>query len=227
MELDGKQYALRLLRRGRNKSAPPQLRLNNYRDENGQYQLSDGLQPWHERVVDFMISHPHAKIKELAEFFGVSPQWMGMLIKTDAFITYKNARMQDHQENVSSEIVTKMQAVAVKSLEQLDKVLDNEPSFSQVRDAASMALKGLGYTDNKNGPNVVVNPAGEGNTTVVVQTSTIARAREKWVENLNDVPEQGGGKEDYEYVTAAKMVEIEDAVMLDDDDSSDEDAQEI
>lgn len=225
--LDGKEFALRLARRGgpgRRQVATDEHRQNNYRDANGQYQLADGMQPWHYRVVDVMISQPHAKIKDVANFLGVSPGWLGQLIKTDAFREYYDLRMAVHQDQVGTEIIGKMQAVAVKALDKLDTALDGEQvTIGQVRESADLALKGLGYTQPKGGINVAVKNTGNGPTTVKVDlpSSVVDRARQRWADSLEGSAQEID-PENYAYVTASDrpaVEQIEDAVLLDVDDS--------
>lgn len=225
--LDGKQFALQLAARGgpgRKQVATDEHRANNYRDETGQYQLAGDMQPWHYRIVDVMISQPHSKIKDVAEFFGVSPSWLGQLIKTDAFKSYYQMRMAAHQDEVGSQIIGKMQAVATKALDKLDDALTkDEVSFTQVRESADLALKGLGYTQPNGGVNVAVKGAQGSSTTVQigVPSSIVDRARQKWQDKLSENSKEVN-PDNYAYVTASDRPSepIEDAVLLDDGDES-------
>ena len=224
--IDGKEFALKLAARrggpGRKQVASDAHKANNYRDENGQYQLAGEMQPWHYRVADVMISQPHAKIKDVAAFLGVSAGWLGQLIKTDAFKEYYQMRLASHQEEVGTEIIGKMQSVATKALDKLDEALDQpEVTFTQVRESADIALKALGYTQPRGGVNVAVQGGQGGDTTVQIGVSSdvVARARQKWQSNLSE-GSRDVNPDNYAYVTASDRPseEIEDAVLLDDND---------
>lgn len=226
--MDGKDFALLLGKRGRNRSAPPKLRLNGYRDEHGRYQLSDGLQPWHERVVDWMLANPQAKIKDVAEAFNVTPQWMGQLLKTDAFRVYYNERMETHRQEVHQQVVHKLQAVTTAALDGMqEKLQEEDVSFNQLRESAELGLKGLGYTGHgAGGVNINLNGNGTQDQVVSVRVSSSAleRAREAWKKKIAETDgeeEDEARHERHRYVTSSleatlDEVEVEDAVVLDD-----------
>lgn len=229
--LNGKDHILQLSRRGRKRSAPPRLRENGYKDDSGRYQLSDGLQPWHERLVDYMLAYPHSKIKDLANAFGVTPQWVGQLIKSDAFREYYSMRVAKHQEVLNSTVVNKLYGVAIESLDKMHEMVtaegDKAPSFGAVKDTAELALKGLGYTSHGNGGggvNVnIQNTGGDNKNQVTVSSVTVDRARKKWEEHsaqLESEQPKEISDQNYEHVTSALDVElggVEDAVIVTDD----------
>ena len=224
---EAKQYLANKLRtRGRPRSASEVQRANGYKNEHGRYQLTDGLKPWHERVVDVMISNPHAKVVDLAKVFHVSPQWMGQLLKSDAFSEYYKKRMSEHQNLVSTEIVSKMQSVAAKALDGMAlKMRSPDISFGQLREAAELSLKGLGYTSNVAGASVHINNNGERAQVTVVQVPSDAlkraqdRAKKRMGENTKKIGFEEGN---YQQVTSSLELgieEVEDATVLPSNDS--------
>jgi hypothetical protein len=222
--LEMNRHSVGFRRKGRPQTAPLSLRANGYRDEDGRYQLSAGLKPWHERIVDFMIANPSAKIVDIAKAFDVTPIWVGMLLKTDAFREYYDHRMQEFQGLINQRIVTKLHGIAAVALDQLhDKVTDemNPLSFGQVKEAAELSLKALGYTAQP-GPavvsTVVNNTKVEHNTYVAVSKSAVEAARAKMKERLALEPPVSDPSQ-YQRVTSSMEVGVEgveDAVLLPD-----------
>lgn len=231
-------YAMQLRQRGRGRprTVAPEIRENNYKDPNGQYQLSE-LKPWHVRIVDYMISSPAAKIVDVAGFFNVSPQWIGTLLRTDAFVEYYKLRMQDYQDEVKFRIVNKLQGIASESLDAIqEKLQDTETviTFGQAKDAAELSLRALGYTSHGNnggGSNVQIVNNNQTNNLMVAEGSAVARAREKMLQRLAISSQENDGmevsRENFTRVTSSMEVgfegvdvgeveeDIEDAVLLD------------
>lgn len=213
------------MKRGRNRTALPELRENGYRDADGRYQLSDGLQPWHRRIVDHMLLNPNSKIKDVAEAFEVTPQWMGQVLKTDAFREYYTMRMEEHQGFMHAQVVSKVQGVAIKSLDELGEKLDkSELSFTQLRDTADMALKSLGFGSQQGGVSVQVPGGQESETLIAVRSTTVRRAREAWQKRNAEKGEIETDQADYEHITAAMEKtpdQVDDAVLLPNSDEED------
>lgn len=217
------RFALVQRNRGRPPTTTDADRARNYQDANGNYSLGQ-LKPWHTRVVDYMIAHPAAKIKDIAEAFGVSKEWMGRLMKSDSFREYYERRMTDHQDLVSVEIVSKMQTVATKALEEVSKRIEHgEVSGEFLLDSADLALKGLGYTAPRQGVAVNVKNGDNTTTVVAVEASAVEKARAKLQQNMRlNSATMRNDPDNYTNVTAsmeANAPEIEDAVVLRDDDS--------
>jgi len=202
--------------RGRFRIASEEQRDRNYRDENGQYQLVDGLQPWHRRIVDFMVANPAAKIVDIADFFCVTPVWIGILIKTDAFREYYGSRMEEHQGQVGKEIISKLQGVATESLDQLyTKLKSPTVKFDQVEKVASMAVKALGHGQ---GPSLTIK--SEGPVQVHVNSDLLDSAREKMRKHMKENTKTiEHSPAEYEHVTAALELDgkqVEDAILIED-----------
>jgi hypothetical protein len=117
---------------------------------------------WHEMLVDMMLARPEWSGGDLAEYFEVTESWLSQIINSDIFRAYRAQRFHTHQEKVSVDIIDKVEKLAVKSLDVLDKKMDvaleniADVPIGPVRETSAMALKALGYGVN-NGSAVQVN----------------------------------------------------------------------
>lgn len=202
MEKSNLQYVLNLRSRGRPRSASEELRANNYKNEKGRYQVS-GLSYWHTRVVDHMILNPDQNIKQLAEAFEVTPQWMGQLTKADAFVAYYNSRIAAHQEYVSTKIVAKTQGIAEKALDILSNKLEEDLSFGQVKDAADLSLKVLGYSQGTQ-VNVAIDARKQTSNTMIASAGALNEARERIAQRQKENGKKYvHDKDNYKHVTSS------------------------
>ena len=168
-------------RKGRPKTASAALRANGYRDGTGKYQVSN-LKPWHTRVVDYMLLVPHAKQVDIAKHFGVTPQWVGQLLQTDAFKEYYAERVRSHDEVVSKMTVGKLQSLAMTSIDKMaEKVRSSDVSFGQAREAADLALKALNYTGDVN-----INTGNGSTVQVAVGSDVLSRARQRLATHMQN-----------------------------------------
>lgn len=206
------RHTIAMLQRGRGRpsSATQEQKDNNYCNTDGTYALTDGLKPWHTRIVDFMIQKPNAKIVDIAKEFDVTPQWIGKLIKTDAFREYYSTRLEDHQAFVSVNLVAKMQGVAVSAIDKMAEKIDKEAvTIGQLKDVAEMSLKGLGFMQ-ANSMSVTVNQQNN-MTAIPVNSDVLARARERLAEKMREnskVIEHDSSK--YSSVTSSLDINVED-----------------
>lgn len=215
---------LTLARRGRPRTASDELRENNYKDEDGKYSLTGGLKPWHERITDFMLIQPNAKIVDIAEAFDVTPQWIGQLIKTDAFREHYMKVMEAHQDILHVQVMEKMGAVAIKALDKISDHLDTETvTIGQAREAASLSLQGMGFIGNRTGVAVNVRQGDNGIASVRVESSALSAAQERIQRRMreNSAKHSHDGS-DYQYVTSSlekPQEDIEDAIVISDEES--------
>lgn len=217
------RYTMAQRDRGRPSNTSDHVRLNNYHDpETGTYALSSGLKDWHTRVVDYMVLNPHAKIVDIAREFGVTPVWIGKLLKTDAFREYYTQRMDEHQDLIGKAIVHKMAAVATASLDKMNEHLAKpDVSFGAVKDAAELTLRSLGYTQ-PNTSRVDVNMHEIREVRVSVHREAVAKARAKLAAKMEENTKslEDHTLEDYKQVTSSLDVrpgEVEDAEVLEPD----------
>lgn len=215
------QFKIRLAhnqaRRGRPKTALPEVRAAGYKDQQGKDVLSEGLKPWHERIVDYMVLNPHAKIVDVAAEFKITPQWAGRLMKTDAFVEYYQTRMAGHQELMHTTIIHKMQGVAVKSLDKISAKLDSQDAtFTQAKEAADMTLKSLGYTSNNPAMSVNLKDKDGSQLTVQIGANAVEQAKQRIQQRMQGQSiEQPHDGQNYNYVTAAMDLGDTEAVDVD------------
>lgn len=228
VDLWRERLAVRDRGRGRPRTADADLRNNKYRDENGQYQLSEGLKPWHERLVDYLLLHPHAKTVDVARFFHVSPVWAGELMATDAFKEYYSRRMQEHQRFVSVSIVSKMQGLAAKAMDKVAEKLDSgDVPMGQALEAVTIATRGLGFgLAGAGGVRVQIDSNSKGPVFIGVSSQVIEQAR-KDMELQRQTPTTAPAEAYREVTQSLEMMpeqyetlgNVEEAVVLGSDES--------
>jgi hypothetical protein len=183
-----KAMSMGFRRKGRPRVATQDVVDNGYKDPNGQYVLPAGLKPWHERVVDTMIANPNFKIVDLARAFNVTPQWMGALLRTDAFKQYYHERMIVHRQMIDATVVGKLSGLMESSLDKLqERVNADAVTFAQAKDAADLALRGLGYLGQMANPgtvNVSVRTGNVQQNVMFVPDDLMEAARKKLQERM-------------------------------------------
>lgn len=100
----------------------------------------------HDAMVDLLIAQPGISQGELAAAFGYSESWVSLILSSDAFrIRLEDRRNELVDPTIRSTIEERFRALAVKSLEVLQKKLEN-PNVSDnlAIQAASLASKSLG-----------------------------------------------------------------------------------
>jgi len=207
--------------RGRPRTASDETRLNNYKDPNGHYNLTAGLKPWHERVVDCMLLNPSYNRTKLAQEFNVTPEWMGSLLNSDAFKEYCNARMEAHQRLGSTTIVSKMQGVASRALDKLDEKLQTKDlPAAEVREIAKLSLQSLGFGPTAAGVKVQVGMHNQQTTMnfVGVNAEAVEKARQEIARTRELNTERvAKGSEDFSFVTQSLQPQpeaVEDAIVI-------------
>lgn len=219
------KFASAQRRRGRPQTASEAERANGYTDASGRYVLSGGLKPWHMRVVDFLLANPGAKIIDIARTFGVSPEWLGRLMKTDAFLEYYENRMAQHQDLVGVQVVSQIQEVATKALTRISEKLDNRDlEIGEAQSAAEMALKNLGFTAPQSQVSMKVKGRDGSETTMTVSSQAAQQARLRMNERMKENTKKLSVQEDnWQHVTSdlevgvGEIEEMEDAILLDED----------
>lgn len=149
-------------------------------NRNNVKQLSD----WHKSVADFALLNPTAKVKEIAEHFGVSASWLSTLTHTDAYRAYFADRLHEHQQMVSQEIISQAGDVTKLGLKRMQEKLENTPITDvSMRDLVSATelggkMIGLGLSGGQGGGNAPVTV----NLGLGVDPGMLAAARAKMVE---------------------------------------------
>ena len=143
----------------------------------GRRQL-EKIKEWHRCIFDWEIENPQQPMYVCAEHFNVSENWLSIIKLSDIYIEYAAKRREDHNAAVSKSVIEQVEEVASISLEVLQERISSERDkigLGIVNDAASMALKALGFGGNKGGR--------EGTQLTVVlggaDAATLERARDK------------------------------------------------
>jgi len=145
--------------------------------------MADSLQitrvnAFHEALALYIIQNPRAKLKEMAQHFRCSPQWISIVRNSDAFKVYYAERM-DKQFDAVGDIIDQTKAMTAMALELMNEKLESigtELSIGELKDIADTGLKRLGYGARASAPVVQVN-AAQG--VVVVSRGELAAARER------------------------------------------------
>jgi hypothetical protein len=143
-----------------------------------------------------MIAFPTDTPKARAERLGYHPFTIASLIRSDMFQEALRARRAQFEALLDQSIVNKVQRVAGKALDVLEKKLDKKGDmlpFKEVAETTTSVLSILGYgpKGNSGGPSVVVQQnTVNGNpqqVAVAVSAEDLAGARNKLrqLENLN------------------------------------------
>lgn len=159
---------------------PRNIRENGYFDPESGKRVLEKLRPWHERVVDMLISRPGISQKTIAKEFQVTEAWLSTVMSTDMFQEYYRRRSEAHSTAVTAGIVDKTQKVARAALEVVERKLANpaEVSITEATAAGNMALRALGF-GGRGGVQVTVNNGGTTvNQSFTVTESSLLRARE-------------------------------------------------
>ena len=138
---------------------------------------------WHESIIDWMLENPHAQLCECAVYFEKTPGWISVVINSAAFQDLLASRKLLHAHMVSMTLTEKLEGIAHRSLESLEKAMkDTEDkalmSVGCARDTAEMSLKMLGYSARSPGAINILAQKGAQVTVGQATPEALARARE-------------------------------------------------
>ncbi len=137
------------------------------------------LEPWHHRLIDWLVANPEMSGRECAMQFGVSAVWISIVKHSPIFRAEFERRREMISKSVTADIAERATALAELSLDVLtERIKRNGHSMplGEVRDVTQMALKMLGYPARqvRGGSPAPVTPNLE-----VVDAKVLAAAREK------------------------------------------------
>jgi hypothetical protein len=146
----------------------------------GRWQPRDNrLNYTHDALIDAILANPHLRQKDFAEMFSRTPQWVHLVMASDAFkarLAERKAQIVDPILGVTTE--NRLEAVANASLEKLLDKLSNPaavPSDDFVLQSAKMATSAMGYGAR-------VQPGGQTNVAVIVQVPPKSASAEEWAQ---------------------------------------------
>lgn len=137
-----------------------------------------GFRFWYDHIVDLMLERPDYSLSKIAEALGRSSRWIYLVVKSDSFKEHYEYRRSEHNDRLTTAIVTKASAVAANALDILLNRLEENPSAFTPKAALEVStgmMKMLGMGEQAKGPTVNVQQ-----TTVVAAASPdeLRRARE-------------------------------------------------
>jgi hypothetical protein len=147
-------------------------------------QLKDGIRPWHEALLEFIIANPRASGAETALYFNVSESWLSIVKNSDAFRELWATRRPEHFSRVSANVSERLTALAEVTLDKLTDrvekdVREGTATVASLRETAEMTLKAMGFGNKSfNTPVHIGDVNVQQNNTIVVDRDTLARARE-------------------------------------------------
>jgi hypothetical protein len=140
------------------------------------------VNPFHQQLALYMISHPSATLSQTARHFNYSPSYISIIRNSDAFKVYYQGLVNRQFETLEP-ILQGTQAVTELALEKLASKLDtigDQMTPTELREIADMGLKRLGFGADLKGPSQVNINAPNG--VVVVDRGDLAEARRKMAE---------------------------------------------
>lgn len=138
------------------------------------------LRPRHHSIMDFMLSNPKLPYSEVAREFGVTQAWLSTVINSDLFRAQLAQRRGLMDEHVNRDIVSRLQAVAKKSVAFMEDVLDDEEVSAATKlDVAKTSLTALGYLGTRGGTPVSVNIQTNNNTNISARSDILQAARDR------------------------------------------------
>lgn len=138
------------------------------------------LAPWHRQCALLQLAKPRIPREELAAHFGVSLNWIHIVLASDAYRHYLAELQAEQGRQVNQALSSGIANVTDTALQQLqNKVMAGGLAAGQLLDIAKTGLEAAGLTGNGRAPAVQVN---NNTTTQVTQYrvdgDVLARARE-------------------------------------------------
>ena len=149
------------------------------------------VRPVHEELMNMMLMHPGATLKELAAKLNLTVSWISIVANSDAF----KARMAEKQKEIFGEVVVanvkeRLESVASISLERLAEKVAVSDDERFLLDAAVASSKALGFGAPK-----VTQPAVILNQSFTATPEQLAAARQRIVPSIPVVtPQELEGK---------------------------------
>jgi hypothetical protein len=136
------------------------------------------LRWWHESVMDYMLTHPGAPLKEIAAHFKRSVTHMSIIMNTDMFKAGFAERRKHFNEELGHSVQRKMLSALDLALDVVTEQLDKKRAQIPFKDTSAFVnttLERLGYGTKQHGVTVNVAPATS-HVTITSQDLADARA---------------------------------------------------
>ena len=136
----------------------------------------------HRAIIDWLIANPQQSMAVLANEMDVSRSWLSIVMNSDVFREEYTKRRQEHNRELSRQLVERQLKVALKALDRLDVILDDDEVEDRlVLDTADRVAKNLGFSPSKgNAPQLLHEETTiERETAREVAPGVVERARER------------------------------------------------
>lgn len=133
---------------------------------------------WHDAIIDYMLTHPGAPLKELALEFKRSISHISIIINTDMFKARFEQRRQSLNQALGQSVQQKMLGALDLALEVVTEQMKTKRTQLPFKDVAAFTnstLERLGYGSKATAPSVVVN---NGPQQVTITSSDLEEARQ-------------------------------------------------
>lgn len=162
------------------------------------------LSPRHKRVLDFMIRNPELRLAEIAKELDYTVPWISTIANSELFKAEYNRRRAVFEEQDNKALSIKLNNIAHKGLDHLmehisdyqfdeedgEDLINDGPSFQEVKQVTELALKASGYLGGSGKGNITINDNRQTqNNVVTVAQSTLEKARERLINGTSKVIE--------------------------------------
>lgn len=134
---------------------------------------------WYDAIIDWRLANPGRPEYECAHAFGVSANYLSLIVNSDMFKARWEQRRRDHSEQLGASVQQKLLGTLDASLDLIQEHLRSKRTaipFQQLTDFSNKTLERLGYGAPK-GPGVVINNTQSAAPAVVVSAVDLAEAR--------------------------------------------------
>ena len=126
---------------------------------------------WHDSIIDLMIQHPGWTKKQIGKELNASPMFISMITTSDLFQARYTKRREEHFRNLSLDVVSKVSAVADRTLDRILAQLNDEAKpipINHLESLADKTLSRLGYGPKLQPPSPTVNIQADRAQVVVI-----------------------------------------------------------
>jgi hypothetical protein len=103
---------------------------------------------WYDDIIDWVLTHPGQDLKGAAGYLGRSPQWLRLIVRSDAFQARLAKRRDETSHQINEGITQRLSQTALTGLDillqQMETKRTNIP-IERVIGAVDMTLTRLGY----------------------------------------------------------------------------------
>lgn len=117
----------------------------------------------HIQIMEFILFNPKMKLGDVAKRFGVTQNWLSVIINSDLFKAELRTRIETMRAMNDVRMATELSEVAFGGLKKMKELLDHEDCDPKtVKEFTGTALEALGYIGKS------AMPSGGGNVNVNV-----------------------------------------------------------